>query len=98
MCSRRSLLLPRAEKLSTIERQRGSDFNVNASLNGPALEMNQQPEFCATLDGVRQDLAVWAAAGFKDTLLRWKMKPEVVHGEKKDIQPRVQARGGQAGH
>jgi hypothetical protein len=33
----------------------------------------------------------WAAAGFTDTLLRWKMKPEVVHGEKKDIQPRVQA-------
>jgi len=25
----------------------------------------------------------WAAAGFDDTLLRWKMKPEVVHGEKK---------------
>lgn len=25
------------------------------------------------------------------------MKPEVVHGEKKDIQPRVQARGGQSG-
>ena len=23
----------------------------------------------------------WAAAGFKETLLRWKMKPEVVHGE-----------------
>ena len=41
---------------------------------------------------------IWAAAGFDDTLLRWKMKPEVVHGEKKDIQPRVQARGGQAGH
>ncbi|WP_343734227.1 hypothetical protein, partial [Acidovorax sp.] len=40
----------------------------------------------------------WAAAGFDDTLLRWKMKPEVVHGEKKDIQPRVQARGGQVGH
>ena len=40
----------------------------------------------------------WPAAGFKDTLLRWKMKPEVVHGEKKDIQQRVQARGGQAGH
>ncbi len=38
--------------------------------------------------------AKWAAAGFKDTLLRWKMKPEVVHGEKKDIQPRVQTRGG----
>ena len=25
------------------------------------------------------------------------MNPEVVHGEKKDIQSRVQARGGQAG-
>jgi putative transposase len=33
----------------------------------------------------------WAAAGFTDTLLRWKMKPEVFHGEKKDIQSRVQA-------
>lgn len=42
--------------------------------------------------------AVWAAAGFTDTLLRWKMKPEVVHGEKKDIQPRVQTRGSQVGH
>jgi DNA-binding XRE family transcriptional regulator len=38
--------------------------------------------------------ANWAAAGFKDTLVRWKMKPEVVHGETKDIQPRIQARGG----
>lgn len=35
--------------------------------------------------------AVWAAAGFKDTLLRWKMKPEVVHGNEKAVQPRVQA-------
>lgn len=26
------------------------------------------------------------------------MKPEVVYGEKKDIQPRVQARGGETGH
>jgi hypothetical protein len=33
----------------------------------------------------------WAAAGFKDTLLRWKMKPEVVYGNKKAIQPGVQA-------
>ena len=35
--------------------------------------------------------AIWAAAGFKDTLLRWKMKPEVDHGNEKAIQPRVQA-------
>lgn len=34
---------------------------------------------------------VWAAAGFKDTLLRWSMKPEVVYGDEKEIQPRVQA-------
>jgi hypothetical protein len=36
-------------------------------------------------------LAGWAAAGFKDTLLRCEMKPEVVHGNEKAIQPRVQA-------
>jgi hypothetical protein len=34
---------------------------------------------------------VWAAAGFMDTLLRWKMKPEVVYGNEKAIQPGVQA-------
>jgi len=33
----------------------------------------------------------WAAAGFIDTLLRWKMKLEVGHGNKKAIQPGVQA-------
>ncbi|WP_343736287.1 hypothetical protein, partial [Acidovorax sp.] len=50
------------------------------------------------LSRLNDAFAQWAAAGFDDTLLRWKMKPEVVHGEKKDIQPRVQARGGQVGH
>jgi hypothetical protein len=35
--------------------------------------------------------ADWAAAGFIDTLLRWKMKLEVVHGNEKEIQPGVQA-------
>jgi RNA-directed DNA polymerase len=34
---------------------------------------------------------LWAAAGFMDTLLRWKMKPEVVYGNEKAIQPGVQA-------
>ena len=38
-----------------------------------------------------EDSRLWAAAGFKDTLLRWKMKPEVDHGNEKAIQPRVQA-------
>ena len=39
----------------------------------------------------------WAAAGFIDTLLRWKMKLEVGHGNEKAIQPGVQIRGCQAG-
>ena len=41
--------------------------------------------------------AQWAAAGFIDTLLRWKMKLEVEDGYQKEIQPGVQIRGCQAG-
>ncbi len=68
-----------------------------------AFEANQKNKVDAINAAVKQfnqtsEAQIWAAAGFDDTLLRWKMKPEVVHGEKKDIQPRVQARGGQAGH
>jgi hypothetical protein len=37
------------------------------------------------------DREVWAAAGFKDTLLRWNMKLEVANGHEKEIQSRVQA-------
>ena len=33
----------------------------------------------------------WAAAGFKDTLLRCQMKREVTNEAEKEIQPRVQA-------
>jgi hypothetical protein len=33
----------------------------------------------------------WAAAGLKDTLLRCEVKPEVVYGNEKAVQPRVQA-------
>lgn len=33
---------------------------------------------------------VWAAAGLKDTLLRCEVKPGVVHGNEKAVQPRVQ--------
>jgi hypothetical protein len=35
--------------------------------------------------------AIWAAAGFMDTLLRWKMIPEVPHGNETAVQQRVQA-------
>ena len=35
--------------------------------------------------------AVWATAGFIDTLLRCEMKLEVFYGYEKEIQPGVQA-------
>lgn len=41
--------------------------------------------------------SIWAAAGFIDILLRWKMKLEVEDGYQKEIQPGVQIRGCQAG-
>jgi hypothetical protein len=47
---------------------------------------------CETLTLVPfEDGKEWAAAGFMDILLRWKMKLEVVHGNEKAIQPGVQA-------
>jgi hypothetical protein len=33
----------------------------------------------------------WAVAGFKDILFWWSMKPEVIYGNQKEIQRRVQA-------
>jgi hypothetical protein len=39
----------------------------------------------------RDASAFWAAAGFKDTLLRWKMELEVVYGNETAVQPGVQA-------
>lgn len=33
---------------------------------------------------------LWAAAGFKDTLLRWKMKSEVAYGNETAVQPGIQ--------
>lgn len=47
--------------------------------------------------GLQLGTEIWAAAGSVDTLLRWKMKLEVGHGNKKEIQPGVQIRGCQAG-
>ena len=32
----------------------------------------------------------WAAPGFMDTLIRWKMEPEVAHGYAKGLYERVQ--------
>jgi ParB family chromosome partitioning protein len=37
------------------------------------------------------DTWTWAAAGFKDTLLRWKMEPEVRYGNETAVQSGVQA-------
>jgi len=38
----------------------------------------------------QEGLRVWAAAGFMDTLIRWKMEPEVAHGYAKGLYERVQ--------
>ena len=40
---------------------------------------------------IGRDMSTWAAAGFKDTLLRCQMKKEVANGDEKKIQPGVQA-------
>ncbi len=37
-----------------------------------------------------ENVGLWAAAGFKDTLLRWSMKQEIANGNEKAIQPGVQ--------
>jgi len=42
-------------------------------------------------DPKNKDHKEWAAAGFKDTLLRCQMKREVANGDEKKIQPGVQA-------
>ena len=46
----------------------------------------------AELDHMQQVgvVGIWAAAGFKDTLLRWSMKQEIANGNEKAIQPGVQ--------
>ena len=41
--------------------------------------------------------AHWAAPGFVDTEIGVTLEPEDDHGTEKDLQPRVQARGGEAG-
>ena len=43
------------------------------------------------LTRLQAKMAAWAAAGFKDTLLRCQMKREVANGDEKKIQPGVQA-------
>ena len=39
---------------------------------------------------VETGTGLWAAAGFMDTLIRWKMEPEVAHGYAKGLYERVQ--------
>ncbi len=51
-----------------------------------------QPGFVDNLelDSVERN-SIWAAAGFKDTLLRWSMKQEIAYGNEKAIQPGIQS-------
>jgi hypothetical protein len=48
------------------------------------------PALLDEIDGYRAhfDAMYWAAAGYMDTLLRWKMEPEVANGTA-NIQPGV---------
>ena len=54
--------------------------------------MDRAADFTSALaaDGV-VSIVQWAAAGFKDTLLRWNLEPEVGHGNETAVQPGVQA-------
>ncbi len=100
-------LSPALDRFSISAGAYRADPKLNASLDTQygRFESGDLKQRDVTLPRVRADLILfdsqglsfdyfqykWAAAGFKDTLLRWKMKPEVVHGNEKAIQPRVQA-------
>ena len=54
----------------------------------PHVCINMQVQRFTTPPGIAAQLASdWAAAGFKDTLLRCQMKREVANGDEKKIQP-----------
>lgn len=56
------------------------------------LEVGDRSEVdAASVEARTLGATVWAAAGFKDTLLRWNLKPEVVCGNETAVQPGVQA-------
>ena len=65
----------------------GSLRDKYAPIKDP-IEIPPEPVFTETLDAVRSraQLALgkisvpWAAAGFKDTMLRWKLKPAAAQG------------------
>jgi transposase-like protein len=77
------------QKLSEIPRYaaRRTKRSYSASLKAELLSACQAPG--ASIAAVAS--THWAAAGFKDTLLRWNMKLEVANGHEKEIQSRVQA-------
>lgn len=60
-------------------------------LPGAIVVVKRQPKYCEDSAVDLGFVQIWAAAGFMDTLLRWKMKPEVVYGNEAAIQPGVQA-------
>ncbi len=64
---------------------------LDAPLRPLRLELGRHWSRLLVIAHYRFTFAEWAAAGFIDTLLRWKMKLEVVHGNEKAIQPGVQA-------
>ena len=72
--------LPEAQKLAAIGFDRLGDEGF--------LSEDRRLAVAAVHQADKQD--DWAAAGLKDTLLRCEVKPEVVYGNEKAVQPRVQ--------
>lgn len=69
------------------------------SVEGGSLDVLEYPSAGLAIFEVEflSQSAAWAAAGFKDTLLRCEEEPEVGYGNETAVQPGVQARGREAG-
>ena len=70
---------------------RTSPVRVACPHRGLRFTLEQLPQPPHVVDQIHHADLHWAAAGFKDTLLRCSMKREVFYGYEKTIQPGIQA-------
>ncbi|MDD2918352.1 hypothetical protein [Rhodoferax sp.] len=61
------------------------NVTIDQAIHDLARHTNRQHQWF-----LAESYELWAAAGFKDTLLRWSMKQEIANGKEKAIQPGVQ--------
>ena len=78
----------RIQRHPTLFRRTAGQLVLRTHLNSDVCALLSEAR--AALDAL-DDEQHWAAAGFMDALLRWKMKLEVVYGNEAAIQPGVQA-------